>query len=195
LVSAACVFGNRFAKSTECGEPNERDVLVDLAFVIAAGALWDMLRPAREGEAKSWLARLVLGKRTASEGFVVAYLAAAILFAIFAVQVHFNRASQHWSQRELFETYYSMRKADEPIMAFQMDWKGETFYGKNQDIQIKKSGADLKKAVEQRPGRSFVLVQTDRFGSLKTALGKEYESRIKVVDRSNQKWYLVLIDQ
>jgi 4-amino-4-deoxy-L-arabinose transferase-like glycosyltransferase len=165
------------------------------AFIIAAGALWDTMRPAPSGDAQSWLGRIVLGKRTASEGFVVAYLAAAILFAIFAVQVHFNRASQHWSQRELFETYYSMRKADEPIMAFQMDWKGETFYGKNQDIQIKKSGADLKKAVEQRPGRSFVIVQTDRFVSLKTALGKDYESRIKVVDRSNQKWYLFLIDQ
>ncbi len=161
--------------------------------VVAAGAVWDMVRPPPEGEHKTWLGSLVFSRRCASEGFITAYLAAAILFAVFAVQVHFNRASQHWSQREIFDTYYSMRKGDEPIIAFQMDWKGETFYGKNQDIQIKRSGSELKKAVE-RPGREFVLVQTDRYGSLKSALGKDYESRIKVVDRSNQKWYLVLVE-
>ena len=44
------------------------------------------------------------------------------------------------------------------------------------------------------PGRDFVLVQTDRFGGMKSALGKEYDDKIKVVDRSNQKWYLVTID-
>ena len=43
------MFGNRFAKSTECGEPNERDVLVDLAFVIAAGVIIRYQTEAREG--------------------------------------------------------------------------------------------------------------------------------------------------
>jgi hypothetical protein len=37
-------------------------------------------------------------------------------------------------------------------------------------------------------------VQTDRFGGMKSALGKDWEDKIKVVDRSNQKWYLVTID-
>ena len=37
-------------------------------------------------------------------------------------------------------------------------------------------------------------MQTDRFGNLKSALGKGFESRIRVVDRSNVKWYLVAVD-
>ena len=86
-----------------------------------------------------------------------------------------------------------MKTGDEPLISYQMDWKGETFYGKNTDIQIKKAGAELKKAVE-RPGREFVLVQTDRFAGLKSSLGKEFEARIRVVDRSNQKWYLVVVE-
>jgi 4-amino-4-deoxy-L-arabinose transferase-like glycosyltransferase len=176
------------------------------AVIMGLGALLDLVpsdtksaivagfgfRPVGRGLApRRWLATIVSG--TTASAFVVSCLIAGIAFALFVVQVHFNRASQHWSQRWLIETYYDMKKGDEPLISYQMDWKGETFYAKNADIQIKKSGAELKKAVE-RKGREFVLVQTDRFGGLKNSLGKEYESKIRVVDRSNQKWYLVLID-
>jgi hypothetical protein len=92
------------------------------------------------------------------------------------------------------QTYHALKKEGEPLIAFQMDWKGETFYLKNADIQVKKAGADLKKHVE-RPGREFVIVQTDRFGGLKSSLGKDYEAKIRVVDRTNQKWFLVEIDE
>lgn len=166
------------------------------AAALAAGFVVDLARPAPPpaGPPRRWLWSLVLGRRAPAEGFVLASVGAAVFFAIFVVQVHWNRASAHWSQRAIFDTYYAMRNPGEPLIAFQMDWKGETFYGKNQDIQVKKSGADLKKLVE-RAGREFVLVQTDRFGGLKSALGKEYEAKIRVVDRSNQKWYLVLVDE
>jgi 4-amino-4-deoxy-L-arabinose transferase-like glycosyltransferase len=183
------------------------------AALMAAGALYDMVRPARDvdgaahgltssaGAARTgggpprrlWFLTLLGDRPGAPSGFVLATVAAAILFALFAVQVHFNRASQHWSQRAIVGTYHSMKQGTEPLIAFQMDWKGETFYAKNQDVQIKKSGPDLKRACE-KPGREFVLVQTDRFPGLKSALGKDFESRIRVVDRSNVKWYLVAVD-
>lgn len=127
-------------------------------------------------------------------GFVLGSLLAALLFAVFAVHIYFNNMSQHWSQRWLFETYYSMRKPGEPIISYQMDWKGETFYGHNEDIQIKKSASDLKKRVE-KPGREFILVQTDRYGRIESALGPAYKEKIKVVDRSNKKWFLVLVEE
>lgn len=167
------------------------------AALMAAGAMYDMVRPPRMAEPSTgrrpWIATLLVGEAGAPNGFVLATVGAAILFAVFAVQVHFNRASQHWSQRALVGTYHSMKQGSEPLIAFQMDWKGETFYAKNQDVQIKKSGPDLKRACE-KPGREFVLVQTDRFAGLKSALGKDFESRIRVVDRSNVKWYLVAVD-
>lgn len=165
------------------------------AAIIALGAFIDVTRPRGPmGSPRSWLHQLVLERRSPAEAFVVASLAAGVLFAVFAVQVHFNRASQHWTQRHIFATYHAMKKPDEPLLAYQMDWKGESFYGKNRDIQLKKSGPEIKKHCD-RPGREFVLVQTDRFGGLKTALGKDYEAKIRVVDRSNQKWYLVLVDE
>ena len=172
------------------------------AILMGAGALVDLLRDtspplpplphAVEARGPWWFLALTGGAR-ANRGFVVGSVVAALFFSIFAVQVHFNRASQHWSQRWLFETYEALKGPDEPIIAYQMDWKGEAFYSKNRDLQVKKSATDLKKLLD-RPGREFVVVQTDRFGGMKSALGKEYEDKIKVVDRTNQKWYLVSID-
>lgn len=164
------------------------------AVLLGAGALVDgMLGERPLGARRPWWMQALVGDARANGGFVLGAVAAALVFTLFAVQVHFNRASQHWSQRWMFQTYEAMKGPDEPIIAYQMDWKGETFYAKNRDLQVKKSAADLKKLIE-RPGREFVLVQTDRFGGMKSALGKEYDDKIKVVDRSNQKWYLVTID-
>lgn len=127
-------------------------------------------------------------------GFVLGSVLAALFFAVFAVHIYFNNMSQHWSQRWIFETYYALRNPGEPIISYQMDWKGETFYGHNEDIQIKKSASDLKKHVE-KPGREFILVQTDRFNRIESALGPKYKDKIKVVDRSNKKWFLVLVEE
>lgn len=132
--------------------------------------------------------------RAPNENFVVGSLLAACFFSIFVVHVYFNRMSQHWSQRWIFDTYYAMRQPGEPLISYQMDWKGETFYSHNSDIQIKKSATDLKKRVSQ-PGREFILVQTDRFNRIESALGATYKSKIKVVDRSNKKWFLVLVEE
>jgi 4-amino-4-deoxy-L-arabinose transferase-like glycosyltransferase len=126
-------------------------------------------------------------------GVVVGAVAGAVVVAVFAVHVFWARASAHWSQRWIFATLHEERRADEPIIAFQMDWKGETFYSKNTDIQIKKNAGDLRTAV-QRPGREFVLVQTDRLDNLKSALGRAWEPRLRVLDKSNAKWMLVVVD-
>ena len=123
----------------------------------------------------------------------VGLVVGAIVFATGAVQIVLARASAHWSQRGLVETYHSLKQGYEPLIAFQMDWKGETFYGKNREIQIKKNAADLKALVAE-PGREFVLVQVDRFDGLKAAIGRGAEERVTVVDRSNAKWLLVLVD-
>ena len=124
---------------------------------------------------------------------IVGLVVGSVIFATGAVQIVLARSSAHWSQKWLIETYYALRHGDEPLIAFQMDWKGETFYGKNREIQIKKNASDLKSLVAA-PGREFVLVQVDRFDGLKAAIGRGAEDRITVVDRSNAKWLLVLVD-
>ena len=133
-------------------------------------------------------------RRVPNQNFVVGTLLSACFFSIFVVHVYFNRMSQHWSQRWIFDTYYAMRQPGEPLISYQMDWKGETFYSHNSDLQIKKSATELKKRIS-RPGREFILVQTDRFKRVESALGAAYKNKIKVVDRSNKKWFLVLVEE
>ncbi len=166
--------------------------------VVGAVALLGLLlaaafvRPPPAGRAGS-VSRLLDVEKAPGRGVVLGAVGGAVLVAVFAVHVFWARASQHWSQRWIFDTLAEQQKGDEPLIAFQMDWKGETFYSKNREIQIKKNAADLRIAV-QREGREFVLVQTDRLDNLKSALGKSWEPRIHVIDRSNAKWLLVLID-
>jgi hypothetical protein len=161
------------------------------AVLLALGALADALGWPRKGLDA---VRTILGApQSEHAAFVGMALVMAVLFAVYGVQVYLARVSQHWTQRSLVQTYFDNRQGDEPLIAYQMDWKGETFYGKNRDIQIKKSGTDLRNLC-LKPGREFVLVQTDRYGGLKTSLGREFENKVRVIDRSSQKWYLVVVD-
>jgi 4-amino-4-deoxy-L-arabinose transferase-like glycosyltransferase len=162
---------------------------VALAVLLLASVVMRALPPHRAGV----LSRLLDVERAPGRGAVLGAVAGATLVAVFSVHVFWARASQHWSQRWIFDTLHEQRNGDEPLIAFQMDWKGETFYSKNRDVQIKKNAGDLRIAV-QREGREFVLVQTDRLDNLKSALGKSWEPRIHVVDRSNAKWLLVVVD-
>jgi 4-amino-4-deoxy-L-arabinose transferase-like glycosyltransferase len=70
---------------------------------------------------------------------VRAMIALAAVFAVWALDFYIVDVSRHWSQRTIFERYYSMRRERpgvsqdtpyrfEPMGAYQMNWKGENFY-------------------------------------------------------------------
>ncbi len=138
------------------------------------------------------LAEILDVKATAGRGVVTGAVCAGVLTAVMAVHVVMARASAHWSQRALVASYLSLRESGDSLVVYQMDWKGETFYSKNSEIQIAKNVSDLRLAVA-RPGREFIVVQSDRLEGLKAALGRP-EGRLRVVDKSNAKWVLVVID-
>jgi 4-amino-4-deoxy-L-arabinose transferase-like glycosyltransferase len=139
-------------------------------------------------------ALLVGGKSTTNGGFVVAICICAVISSVLLVQVYMANLSPHWSQRWLLKTYWSMAAPGEPLISYQMDWKGETFYSHNTEIQNKKDAAALKKAVD-KPGREFILVQQDRFNRVKSAVSPSHAEHLRVVDRSNQKWFLVVAEE
>src|SRR5262249_40148570 len=80
--------------------------------------------------------------------------------------------SHHWTQRDLFWRYYDRRATGEPIVAYMMDWKGETFYSKNTVKQIKDSPARMA-AFAALPGRKWALVEHPRLGLLRQAIGPD----------------------
>jgi hypothetical protein len=100
--------------------------------------------------------------------------------------------SHHWTQRDLFWRYYDQRRPDEPITAYMMDWKGETFYSRNTVRQDKDSAPRLA-IYGQLPGRKWALVEQPRLGLLRQALGAE--KVVTPIDRNlNVKFVLVTIE-
>jgi 4-amino-4-deoxy-L-arabinose transferase-like glycosyltransferase len=95
----------------------------------------------------------------------------AVGLAVWLSSVHWVALSQHWTQRELFSRYYDLRRPDEPIAAFWMDWKGETFYSRNTVLQVKPGNEQLAAQLAQRPGRAWFLVEPFRLQALQQVLG------------------------
>ncbi len=84
---------------------------------------------------------------------------------------HWTDLSHHWTQRDQFWEYYKGRRPGEPITAFLMNWRGETFYSRNTVKQIKDN--NLLYQYAQQPGREWALVEHPRLGILKGAVGQD----------------------
>jgi 4-amino-4-deoxy-L-arabinose transferase-like glycosyltransferase len=119
------------------------------------------------------------------------FWALAAGFALWFNWGHWVDLSHHWTQRDLFWRYYAQREADEPITAFLMNWRGETFYSRNTVKQIREV-PKLKPFVDQ-PGREWALVEHPRLKLLRDTVGPE--KTVTVIDRDiNNKFVLVTID-
>jgi 4-amino-4-deoxy-L-arabinose transferase-like glycosyltransferase len=119
------------------------------------------------------------------------FWALAAGFAIWFNWFHWVDLTHHWTQRDQYWVYYKLRKPDEPITAFLMNWRGETFYSKNTVKQIKENNKLSQYA--QLPGRKWAQVEHNRFGILKGAAGNEHT--VTVVDKDlNNKFMLVSIE-
>jgi 4-amino-4-deoxy-L-arabinose transferase-like glycosyltransferase len=118
----------------------------------------------------------------------------ALGLAVWFSWSHWVDLSHHWTQRDLFWRYHAQRRPDEPIAAFLMDWKGETFYSRNQVIQLKAHNyqRDTPRFVA-RPGREWVLSEHSRVNALKQLIGPNY--RVTTVDPAlNNKFVLLRIE-
>lgn len=119
------------------------------------------------------------------------FWALAFAFALWFNWSHWVSLSHHWTQRDLFWRYYAQRKADEPIVAFMMNWRGETYYSKNTVKQVKDDAHLAQYA--GLPGRKWALVEHSRLSILKNAIGRE--KSVNVIDRDlNNKFVLVNFD-
>jgi len=122
-------------------------------------------------------------------------VAAALAFAVFCGWFHWRRLSPHWTQRDLFWEYYHQSTPDEPIAAYQMNWRGETFYSRNTVRQVGRPGAPAATLADfmNGPGqRKWFLVEHSRLNGLRQALGG---ARLKVVESRNNKFVLAVAER
>jgi hypothetical protein len=80
---------------------------------------------------------------------------------------------------------------DEPIAAFWMDWKGETFYSRNTVVQVKPGHEALAAELARRPGRAWFLVEHYRLAALQQALGPA--QRLEAVEPNLNNKFMLLV--
>lgn len=122
------------------------------------------------------------------------FWALAAGFALWFNWGHWVDLSHHWTQRDLFWRYYAQRQAGEPIVAYMMNWRGETFYSRNTVEQFRSGDANTRmRAYAARPGREWALVEHTRVSLLRSAVGTD--KTVTLIDRDiNNKFVLVTID-
>jgi 4-amino-4-deoxy-L-arabinose transferase-like glycosyltransferase len=119
--------------------------------------------------------------------------------AVWALDVYLVRAAPHWGQRETILEYYARRNGKaEPLVAYQMNWKGENFYTGNHIPAFVSTGTKFKSWLteERERGTRVVYFTTEhsREATLKTELGKvkRYE---RLTDKTlNNKFFLARVE-
>ncbi len=128
----------------------------------------------------------------------------AVASTVFLLDVYMRQVSQRWSQKPLIASYYNQRRSpDERLIAWQMYWRGETFYTQNEIFQGPKEGRtvflgdrnaeDLKAYLGRNPGnRVFFVVERTRLETLRNLLPEKSRASLRAVDESNNKFLLAV---
>lgn len=170
------------------------------------GQAWRFLRALASREARAGLQQAVrarldgapLATEEAAQDrqvVVAALCSLGLAFALFCGWIHWRKLSPHWTQRDLFWEYHRQSSPDEPIGAYQMNWRGETFYSKNTVRQVARVAPSTSLAdFVSGPGeRKWILVEQARLANLRNALGSS--ARLRVVESRNNKFALGVLEK
>lgn len=155
-----------------------RQAMTDMPFVACVTVAWACALLGQLGEDRRWWWGFYLAMGLAALG---KGLLAGLPTVVFALWWGLTRPA-------------SLRAPGEPIAAFMMDWKGETFYSRNQVVQLgpNNAAADLPRFLA-RPGHKWVLVEHGRLNVLRGTVGPQHA--LQLIDPAlNNKFVLVRID-
>ncbi len=119
---------------------------------------------------------LALAVRAIRRHVVVAFAAFAVVWAVWGLDIYMVKTAQHWGQHELIEAYYSNRaNAEEPIIAYQMNWKGENFYTSNHVPAFVSTGSTFTTWLKGQRDKGikvmYFVTEHSRIGGLKSEVG------------------------
>jgi len=130
----------------------------------------------------------------------------AVVFTFYLLDVYMRDIAPYWSQKLPIATYYRERRSpEERMIAFQMYWRGETFYTKNEIYEgptedrtvFDQEGADekLKDWIAHHRGhRHFFLFERGQQSHLQGLLPPESRASFEVIDSHNNKFSLAKAD-
>jgi hypothetical protein len=120
---------------------------------------------------------------------VVLSVGFAMLWAAWCLDIYLVKAAPHWGQRETIMAYYTDRKSpDQPLVAYQMNWKGENFYTSNRIPAFVSSGAHFKSWISEQRKKGvktmYFVTEHGRVGSLKSEIGEGIASFDAITDKA-----------
>jgi hypothetical protein len=126
-------------------------------------------------------------------------VALGLWFCAFTLWLYLPTLAPHYGQRELLLAYYRARSGpSEPVVAYQMNWKGENFYSGNRLPAFVTTGAKFDKWLKARKKAGtrvmFFLAEHGRLAVLRTELGDGYRVSPLTDKRLNDKFCLVRVE-
>ena len=138
---------------------------------------------------------LLLMTRFARATAARALVGFSLLFSGWVLNVYLTDLSPHWGMGEVFHMYYDMRSGpEEPVIAWQMNWKGENFYTGNRvyafvDLDNKK----LREWIDANKGKTaYFVLEHSRLASFRSFLGGSEVEEITDM-RVNNKFLMVRV--
>lgn len=106
----------------------------------------------------------------------IALTAVGALLAAWTLDVYFLKTSPHWGQRELITSYVRENvQVPGPLIAYQMNWKGENFYTGNKIPAFVTSGKKFQDYIlelkKQKHKTFYFVTEPHRTGTLNNELG------------------------
>jgi 4-amino-4-deoxy-L-arabinose transferase-like glycosyltransferase len=139
-----------------------------------------------------------------ARGLVRSLVAVAAATSLFFVDGILVDVSPHWSQKHVIAAYYARRaSADEPLLVWDLFWRGENFYTANEIYAARderertvflgnNAGERLRAYLGVHAGRRvYFLVERIKLDRLKAELPAALRARLQVVDESNNKLLLL----
>jgi 4-amino-4-deoxy-L-arabinose transferase-like glycosyltransferase len=133
---------------------------------------------------------------------------ASVVFTWFLLDVYMMKVAPYWSQKYGLAAYYKHRRSpDEKLIAYNMYWRGETFYSKNEiyDHRLppeEKTVFDMDQADEKLQGwvanhrgrRVYFIFERGRQSRLQSLLPAETRDSFHVIYDENNKFSVAYAD-
>ena len=122
-------------------------------------------------------ASLALAWRSQRRLATIAFASASVLFGLVMLDGYLVRAAPDGGQRDVFEAYYRDRGTASagPLVAYQLNWKGENFYSGNNVAIFITSGSSMRTYLASRKERNqrivYFVTERGRVGGLRGELG------------------------
>jgi hypothetical protein len=120
----------------------------------------------------------------------------AVAFCVWGLNVYMTDLAGHWGLRDLAARYYEERESpEEPLLAWQMNWKGENFYTGNRVYAFAETdNKRIKKWIADNEGRRVYVVLEHKRLSRFEKLVPGRTVRALSTRRDNNKFVLVTLE-